>query len=337
MADNKKTNGKFSKFLKAVFTKNLHVKFAALAFGIFMWLLLIALGFGGSGSFDYSTGFFSVVYNNIIAEFSSLKGIVSSIVDVVLLILLIYIVFKFLYKYNAALLLRFIIPILLLAVVCMSKLLDLPVMGYVFANIVIILVIAVLIMFPQELRRGIWKLASPSSAESFNTEYDCTEEELRAAVTDIVKAVLGMSKDNEGALIVIATQSMPQHIIESGTTLDAVVSQHLIECLFNTKANLHDGAVFVHGNRVVAAGCFLPLTQTADIPKELGTRHRAALGLTEQYPVVAIIVSEETGVISVSKGGSLERYYDGEMLTDILQQEYGLKAVTGKKKRGRKL
>ena len=336
MAENKKNENKFAKFLKAVFVKNWHVKLSAVAFGLLLWGLLIGLGFGTNNPFDYSNGFFEAIYNNIKAEFETLPNIIASAADLLLLIILIYLVFKFLHRYNASLLLRFIIPILLLAVVCTSKLLNLPVMEHVFSNILIILVISVLIMFPQELRRGIWKLASPNSAESFKTEYDCTEEELRAAVVDIVKAVLNMSKNNEGALIVIVTQAMPQHVIDSGTTVDAVLSQHLIECLFNTKANLHDGAVFVHGNRIVAAGCFLPLTQTADLPKELGTRHRAALGLTEQYPVLAIIVSEETGVISVSKGGQLERYYDGEMLTDIIQQEFGLKAVPGKKKRGRK-
>ena len=108
----------------------------------------------------------------------------------------------------------------------------------------------------------------------------------------------------------------------------------LIECLFNTKAPLHDGAVFIRGNRIVAAGCFLPLSQNTTVDKELGTRHRAALGVTENYKVLTIIVSEETGVISAAMDGELTRYYDAAMLTDMLEQVYGLKATAeGKKKK----
>ena len=190
---------------------------------------------------------------------------------------------------------------------------------------------------PQELRRTMWKLASKTGSETFNVEYDCTEEELREAVSEIVKAVLNMSKDNVGALIVITTQSVPQHILDSGTELGAKLSQPLIECLFNTGADLHDGAVFIHGDKILAAGCFLPLSQNQSLPKELGTRHRAALGVSEQYAVLTIVVSEETGVISVARDGKLDRYYDAVMLTDVIEQVYGLKATQtgGKKKRGR--
>lgn len=312
------------------------VIWASVVFGGFLWALLIALGFGGSGAFDYSQGFLLAITENFAAAFGSVPNIIASVLDLLMFITLVFAIFRFLHKYNAGLLLRFIIPLVIIAVICTSKLIDFPVMGSLFSNLIIILVVVVLIMFPQELRRSIWKLASPGETVSFSTQYDCTEDELRRGIVDIVKAVLNMSKNNDGALIVIAAQSMPEHILESGTRLDAVLSQHLIECVFNTHANLHDGAVFIHGNRIVAAGCFLPLTQSTALPKELGTRHRAAVGLTEQYPVMVIIVSEETGVISVCRNGQLDRYYDGEMLTDELQQAYGLKAVTAKKKKGRK-
>ena len=160
-------------------------------------------------------------------------------------------------------------------------------------------------------------------------------DENRETVSEIVKAVLSMSKDNVGALIVITTQSVPQHILETGTELGAKVSQPLLECVFNTGADLHDGAVFIHGDKILAAGCFLPLSQNQSLPKELGTRHRAALGLSEQYNVLTIVVSEETGVISVACDGRLERYYDAEMLTDIIEQTYGLKANRTAKKKWR--
>ena len=163
-----------------------------------------------------------------------------------------------------------------------------------------------------------------------------SDEVLHAAIGDIVHAAQNMSKKNVGALIIISTKSMPEHILDSGTNLDAELSCALLESIFNTKAPLHDGAVFVRGNRIVAAGCFLPLSQSTTIDKELGTRHRAAIGVTENYNVTAIIVSEETGVISVAQRGEIERYYDSQMLTEKLEQVYGLKATPSQEARGKK-
>ena len=109
----------------------------------------------------------------------------------------------------------------------------------------------------------------------------------------------------------------------------------MLESIFNTKAPLHDGAVLVRGNRIMAAGCFLPLTQSLEVDKELGTRHRAAIGVSETNNVLTIIVSEETGVISVAYRGELKRYFDSEMLTDTLQEFYGLKAIAHSTKKGK--
>ena len=143
-----------------------------------------------------------------------------------------------------------------------------------------------------------------------------------------------MAKKNTGALIVVAPVSVPSNIINSGTKLNSKLSYQLLECLFNTKAPLHDGAVFVRGDTIIAAGCFLPLTQNIDVDKELGTRHRAAIGITETNNVMAIIVSEETGVISVAIDGQLSMYYDSDMLRAKLEEVYGLKAVKEEKKLG---
>lgn len=262
----------------------------------------------------------------------------TSVIDLVLVFVLLYALFAFLKKNNAVRLIKYLIGFLVVTTVLSAEALGFTLIGKLAMYGVITVVLAVALMFPQEIKRNLWRLSSPRDKNDvYSTQYDCSDEELHQAIDDIVRAVLNMAKKDVGALIVIAPTALPAHIIESGTVLDAKLSCPLIECLFNTKAPLHDGAVFIRGNRIIAAGCFLPLSQDTTVDKALGTRHRAALGVTENYQVLTIIVSEETGVISVAKDGELTRYYDSVMLTDMLEQVYGLKAtVEGKKKRRNK-
>ncbi len=249
-------------------------------------------------------------------------------VDIILTALLIYGLIVFLKKNNAGKLVFFIVGLVALGIVLSSEFIGLSVLGTVMKYGIIIVTIAIIFLFPAETRRGMLKLASPRDThEAYSTAYDVSDEELHGAINDIVRAAQNMSKKNVGALIVISTQNMPEHIIDSGTKLDAVLSCALLESIFNTKAPLHDGAVFVRGNRIVAAGCFLPLSQSNSIDKELGTRHRAGIGVSENYNVLTIIVSEETGVISIAQHGELTRYFDSQMLTDKLEQTYGLQAT----------
>lgn len=222
---------------------------------------------------------------------------------------------------------KFFVIIAFAGIVLTSALFDFPVMGSLFSYGVLLVFVAVLIMFPQELRRTMWKLASKTGSETFNVEYDCTEEELREAVSEIVKAVLNMSKDNVGAAHRHHDSSPFRSTYSTaGTELGAKLSQPLIECLFNTGADLHDGAVFIHGDKILAAGCFLPLSQNQSLPKELGTRHRAALGVSEQYAVLTIVVSEETGVISVARRrASSTATTTRSCSPSVIEQTYGIK------------
>ena len=326
----------FRRLMRAVFINDILYKLLALAIGAAVWVITVGLGVVGGREINNASEFFSSFTENLKEEFSSAGKIIVSVCDIFLLVCLVYFIIYFLKKNNALPIIKFFVIITFVGIVLTSSLFDFPVMGSMFSYGVLFIFVAILIMFPQELRRTMWKLASKTgSTDTFNVKYDCTEEELRETVSEIVKAVLSMSKDNVGALIVITAQSVPQHILETGTALGAKVSQPLIECLFNTGADLHDGAVFVHGDKILAAGCFLPLSQNQSLPKELGTRHRAALGLSEQYNVLTIVVSEETGVISVACDGRLERYYDAEMLADVIEQTYGLKANRTIKKRRR--
>ncbi len=274
---------------------------------------------------------------NIKSRFTGAGNIVVSVLDIVLFSALLFVVFKSLKKNGASKLILFLIPVLLGAAVLSSEALGFVLMGRVFAYTVLFAILSVIILFPAETRRGLWKISSPREMrENFNTKYDVSDEELKDAIDNIVRSTQNMAKKNIGALIVIAPESFPAHILESGTAIDGKVTSSLIETVFHDKTPLHDGAMCIHGNRVVAAGCFLPLSQNNAIDKELGTRHRAAIGITEAYSVFALIVSEETGVISTAQGGLLTRYYDSVMLTDALREVYGLKAVapaSGKKKK----
>ena len=125
-----------------------------------------------------------------------------------------------------------------------------------------------------------------------------------------------------------------QFILDSGVELGAVLSASLLESIFNTRAPMHDGAVVVKGNKVLAAGCFLPLSQTQSINKDIGTRHRAAIGITEESDNLSIVVSEENGIISVAKKGILRRYITPERLSDILYETYGVSARIRNYRRG---
>lgn len=295
--------------------------------GGLLWTIEVGLGIGTNTLATVDGDFFAVFSDNLISAFKGAGNIIGAVLDLCLLIAIIYVLIIFLNRNNAIKLLYFILPIVVISMTILT-IFQLPIMNMIFADISIIILIIILIMFPQELRRSLWKFASPKASEVYSTVYDCSEEELNKASADIVKAGLNMSKNNVGALIVLMQKSVPEHLIETGSAIDAVISPQLIECIFNTNADLHDGAIFIYGNRIVSAGCFLPLTQSQSLPKELGTRHRAALGVSEQYDVVVIVVREETGVISVCKNGKLDMYYDGAMLSDVIKQCYGLKAVS---------
>ena len=275
--------------------------------------------------------FFNWFFGNIGAKFSQPHLIVLSIVDIIATFFIVYLVMMFLKRNNAIRLFKYIV-ICAAAVIIISTSSAMPVLGKLATYFFLIIILGLFILYTDDTKRILRRLYSGKEYQSaYNIQYDCSEEELREAISDIVKAVQTMSKKNTGALIIIAPDNIPEAIIESGTAINANLSASLIECLFSTKAPLHDGAVFIRGNKILSAGCFLPLTQNTTLDKELGTRHRAAIGETEQYDShIAIIVSEETGVISVARRGEIVRYYDSVMLTEVLEQIYGLKGASGR-------
>lgn len=196
----------------------------------------------------------------------------------------------------------------------------------------IVIVLCIAIAYQQDIKVGISRFSRwRDGKDSF--DYGNSEDDLKQAVDEIVKACQTLSKNDIGALIVISPNSVPDHLLETGTILNARISNGLLQSIFNTKAPLHDGAVIVKENVILAAGCFLPLTQREDISKELGTRHRAAVGITEESDVLAIVVSEETGIISTVRHGEIRRYMTPEKLSEEIEQAFGIKYT---KQRARK-
>ncbi|MBO7222135.1 MAG: diadenylate cyclase [Clostridia bacterium] len=181
----------------------------------------------------------------------------------------------------------------------------------------------VAVVYQSDFKSIFQKVGNPKGLSIFG-EGMSSDDELREATTEILSACQDMAKQDVGAIIIIDMNGEIQDtIIDSGTQLGAVLTAPLLESIFNTKAPLHDGAVVVRGNKIVAAGCFLPLTQR-NVNKEMGTRHRAAIGITEETNVLSIVVSEETGIISVVRKGEIKRYMTMDKLKDEIEDAFGI-------------
>ncbi|MBE7085823.1 MAG: hypothetical protein E7366_01560 [Clostridiales bacterium] len=182
-----------------------------------------------------------------------------------------------------------------------------------------------LVLFNVEVKKSLWdvhKSKEPSEKIQGGGAEVRSQADTERCIMNIIKALQNMSKNNVGALIVLSKGSLPKQVLQSGVTIDAEISTQLIEGIFFPKAPLHDGAMVIHGHKIQAAGCFLPLTQKTSYPKEFGTRHRAGIGITEVANVVSLVVSEETGIISIVKQGNVTRYADYDMLVDALKDYY---------------
>lgn len=191
---------------------------------------------------------------------------------------------------------------------------------------------AFIVVYQTDLKVSFSKLAH-FGEKSARGDIDSSYEEMKSSVTEIVRACQNMAKNNVGAIIIICKGLVPPHILDTGTILNASVSCGLLESIFNTHAPLHDGAVVVKGNKILGAGCFLPLSQEVNIAKELGTRHRAAIGITEENnEIFAIVVSEETGVISTVTSGKIKRYMTPESLSEQIEQAFGISTRARKEK-----
>lgn len=201
---------------------------------------------------------------------------------------------------------------LLLLASLISGYLELYTVNWIIQSLWAQIVIVLIVLFQPEIRRT---LAHIGEARFFNAF--TSAEELKS-LDEIVKAAVALANRKMGALMVIQRDTTLKDFVEMGTLLDAKVSKDLLLSIFHPTSPIHDGAVVIRGNRVVAAGCFLPIALSQEVSKALGTRHRAGIGLTEETDAIAVIVSEETGTISMATAGKLETAIDMESLRNRL-------------------
>lgn len=240
------------------------------------------------------------------------------LIDIFLVAVVMYWIYRTTKGTNAPYILTGIIFVYLVWVVVRT--LNMELLSTILGQIISVGVIALIIVFQPEIRRFLQMIGMRQKRFGFITRIFSTGEDNAATqIAPIVTACREMAETKTGALIVIGQQSDLKLITEGGIALDARVSTSLLKNIFFKNAPLHDGAAVIAGDRIVAAKCILPVTQS-DVPKSYGTRHRAAIGLSEISDAIVVVVSEETGGISIAQGGNLRRNIEPRMLQQILQR-----------------
>ena len=263
---------------------------------------------------------------NFFKEFAALVPTIQimDVVDILLVAFVIYKIILMLQTTSSARIAKSIVIILLLTAA--TSLLNMYLMNYLLDKILEIGLIALVIMFQPELRRMLEKLGSKSFREILSMKEE--QRNIDRVISETVRACEIMSRERTGVLIVFERTTSLEDYQKTGTVIDARVSTELLRNIFFTKASLHDGAVIIRNERIAAAGCVLPLTENRNISSDLGTRHRAGIGMSEVSDAVVVIVSEETGTISVAISGMLKRHLAPQTLEKLLLNELAPKEET---------
>ena len=265
--------------------------------------------------------FFENVWQSITLLFTTQIGI-GDIFDIIIVSVILYMILRVTQRTKAQQVLKGLGMLLVLAVI--SSWLNLSVINWIFSTILQWMLLIVVIIFQPELRQlleqlgrgGMWMKKDRKNQNNNNKEQD------DKIIQEIIKTAQNLSRRKVGALIVIQQNSSLSDITDSGTRIDSEISSMLLENIFEPNTPLHDGAVVLTDKRIKAAGCFLPLSENTLIDKKLGTRHRAALGVSERTDAIALVISEETGVISYTKGGNIYRYIDSRSLRELLEAAF---------------
>ena len=247
---------------------------------------------------------------------------IKDFIDIFLVAVLLYYTYK-LMKASGSINVFTGILVFILIWLVVSQVLEMKLLGSIFDKLVSVGVLALIVLFQDEIRRFLLTLGSHQHASALVRFLTGNKKEKlkHEDIVPIVLACISMGKQKVGALIVMERNIPLDEVIRTGEVIDANISQRLIENIFFKNSPLHDGAMVIGKKRIKAAGCILPVSHNLDIPKELGLRHRAALGISQESDAMAIIVSEETGAISVAWRGQFYLRLNGEELESLLTKE----------------
>lgn len=253
------------------------------------------------------------IIKNMFASFS-----VTDVIDVAIVAFVVYKILGFIRETRAEQLVKGLL--FLVVATFLSDIFNLYTINWLLEGTLTLGVIALIIVFQPELRRGLEYIGrSKFIKKQFG---EMSKDSAKSITSTIIRAVDYFSVNKTGALLIIERETTLNDISESGTEMDATITERLLESIFYPGAPLHDGACIIRGNRIVAAGCVLPLTGNKNLSKDLGTRHRAGIGITEHSDAIALIVSEETGIISIAIDGKLSRFLDLKTVEKTLLNLY---------------
>lgn len=251
---------------------------------------------------------------------------IKDVIDIFLVALMLYYVYRLMKESRS---LNVFIGIMMFVVswLFVSQILEMRLLGSIMDKLVSVGVIGLIILFQEDIRKFLYTLGAHQRIRMvmrlFSSDKDTTAREDKESIMPIVMACLSLSKGKVGALIVMERSTPLDDIADTGEIIDAGINQRLIENIFFKNSPLHDGAMIISKKRIKAAGCILPVSHSYDIPQELGLRHRAAMGISQECDAIAIVVSEETGGISVAIKGAFQLRLSAEKLESILTNEMG--------------
>lgn len=261
---------------------------------------------------------------------------IADVVDIIIVAFLLYKLLMLTKETRASAVLKGLLVLFLATWI--SDLFGLTALSWILTNVLSNGALVLVILFQPELRKALEQIGRGTIRDSLHKS---KSEDTNQIVTEIANCMMNLSRRRVGALIVVEQKIGLKDVVETGTTLDSRISAALLENIFEPNTPLHDGAVLIRGERIMAAGCILSLSDGKGISHELGTRHRAALGISETTDAVSLIVSEETGIISFAREGRLTRHLDRTALEEVLssmytQKEVGLLATLLEKRKQRK-
>ena len=270
-----------------------------------------------------------MIYIKEFLSFDSFWDVLRAVIDVAIISFLFYRIIRALKDSRAFQLIKGILLILIVA--GLALLLKLPTVSYLIKVFISVLPVLLVVMFQPELRRWLEDIGNSNIRSIFTGSGRAADERIDSMINEVANAVTAMSRERVGALVVFERSTNLGEIIRTGTVVDANVSTQLLRLIFVPNTPLHDGAVIIRDCKVHAAACYLPLSSNNSLDLDLGTRHRAGIGVTENSDAVCVIVSEETGFISFAAGGALQRNISREKLVQLLKEALRSKdSKTGK-------